>query len=158
MFENIITLSSAAAAESTPPPMTTGEALGLGGSVTLIGVLIVFAALVCLIFITWLYPKIALPLIGKSTAWKANRAEKKAAKQAAKAMKGQPVPAESAPETAVSAKSADDPALIAVITAAIAASMGTSTNGIMIRSLRRSRLSTPAWGQEGRNEQVYNRF
>lgn len=154
MYERIISLAEDG---SKIVPKNTGEALGLGGIVTLSGVLIVFAALVSLIFITWLYPKISLPLIAKTSAWKARRADKKAAKRAAK--EGNvPAQAITALEKAVESKAEDDPALIAVITAAIAASMGTSSNGIMIKSLRRARLSTPTWGQEGRNEQVYNRF
>jgi len=51
-----------------------------------------------------------------------------------------------------------DPALIAVIAAAIAAYLGASQNGIVIRSLRRSALTTPEWGREGRAEQLYQQF
>lgn len=52
----------------------------------------------------------------------------------------------------------DDPALIAVIAAAVAAYLGTSQNGIVIRSLRRSTSSTPKWGREGRAEQLCQQF
>lgn len=52
----------------------------------------------------------------------------------------------------------DDTALIAVIAAAIAASLGTSPNGIVIRSLKRSRTSTPKWGVAGREQQIYHQF
>jgi Na+-transporting methylmalonyl-CoA/oxaloacetate decarboxylase gamma subunit len=162
MFESIISLAAAEAPEATGTPMPFGEAMGLGGSVTLIGVLIVFLGLVCLIFITWLYPKIALPLIAKSTARKAARKEKKAAKKAAKAKAKETViatPTEKPIETkSVTTESADDPALVAVITAAIAASLGTSSNGIVIKSLRRTSANATLWGREARSEQVYNRF
>ena len=160
MLNNIISLADSDAAAATSD-LTTGQALSLGGSVTLVGVLIVFAALVCLIVITWVYPKISLPLIKWTSAKKAVMAEKKAARQAARAATKAGVA--QAPAAAASADTAapppqDDPVLIAVITAAIAASMGTPGNGITIRALKRTRLLTPAWGQEGRNEQVYNRF
>jgi hypothetical protein len=61
-------------------------------------------------------------------------------------------------ETALTAATSEaiDPALIAVITAAIAASMGRSTNGIVIRSLRRATSALPAWGSTGRIEQISN--
>lgn len=142
--------------------MSASDSLGLGGSVTLLGVLVVFLALVALIIITMLYPKIATALINKSTAMKAARAEKKAVKLAAKKADGisvsdANVPAMTSKEEAEES-TMDNQELIAVITAAIAASMGTSSNGIMIKSLRRSRTNAPAWGREGRNEQVYNRF
>ena len=166
MIESIVSFASSDASAASTGKLPFSDALSLGGSVTLIGVLIVFSALVCLIFITWLYPKIALPLIAKSGAWKERRAVKKAAKkgakQAAKAEKKQaPV---SQPEQTAAAdmaekvSAADDQALIAVITAAIAASLGTSSNGIVIKSLRRSVSSVSSWGREARNEQVYNRF
>ena len=163
MFESIISLAATQAPEATSTRMPFGDAMGLGGSTTVIGVLIVFLGLVCLIIITWLYPKIALPLIGKSTAWKAARKEKKAAKKAAKAEAKRAIVTvasiEKAADTkATETKSADDPALIAVITAAIAASLGTSSNGIVIKSLRRTSAGTTPWGREAKSEQVYNRF
>lgn len=152
MINNVISIAS-----NPAKTMTTGEALGFGGKVTLLGVSIVFAALVALIFITWLYPKIAKYIIGKSTAAK----ESTAAKKAAKLLENEPVIAtEKKAEAVIDSKSneIDDKALVAVITAAIAASLGTSSNGITIKSLRRSGSNIPAWGLEGRNEQVYNRF
>jgi hypothetical protein len=60
--------------------------------------------------------------------------------------------------TAQAESSRNDAALIAVIAAAIAASLGTSANGIVIRSLRRSRPSTPKWGAAGREQQIYHQF
>ena len=52
----------------------------------------------------------------------------------------------------------EDPALVAVIAAAVASYLGTSQNGIVIRSLRRSASSTPEWGREGRAHQLYQQF
>ena len=133
-------------AESTDK-MTTGDAFGLGGSVTVLGVTVVFLALVALIFITWLYPIITKAILSKSAERKAN---KNAVKETVAATPKKEVPAP--------IQTADDTQLIAVIAAAVAASLGTSSNGIVIRSIRRSASTVPAWGKTGRQEQVYNRF
>jgi hypothetical protein len=49
-------------------------------------------------------------------------------------------------------------ALIAAIAAAVASYMGTSANGIVIRSLRRSKPNIPKWGMAGRENQIYHQF
>ncbi|HHX62105.1 MAG TPA: OadG family protein [Epulopiscium sp.] len=59
-------------------------------------------------------------------------------------------PAIEAPTTATEI---DDLELIAVITATIAASMGTSTDGFQVRSLRKT---NNVWSMTGRVEQLYN--
>lgn len=143
-----------------PNRLPTNEAWGLGGSVTVLGVAVVFVALVLLIVLTMLYPKFFGWLLPKTTAFKAKMADKKAAK---KLIRAQAKAAKKATIIAVTHNEqqgipvvespTDDSALIAVITAAIAASMGTSSNGIRIKSLRRSNVNKPAWGQEGRYEQ-----
>jgi Na+-transporting methylmalonyl-CoA/oxaloacetate decarboxylase gamma subunit len=135
-----------------PNRLPTGEAWGLGGSVTALGVVVVFVALALLILLTFAYPKFFGWLL-PTPAQKAKAAEKKAAKRQAKAQKKTAIVSNNSTELIASAAPADDTALIAVITAAIANSLGTSSNGIRIRSLRRSGSSTPAWGQEGRYEQ-----
>ena len=158
MIENIVHLAGTESPANSSAPLPFGEAMSLGWSVTLIGVLIVFAALVCLIFITWLYPKISLALLAKSTVFKAERLVKKSAKQAAKTA-GDSKPKETSVQRLPAKENAtDDPEIIAVITAAIAAAMGTSSNGIIIKSLRRSSANVSSWSREARNEQVYNRF
>lgn len=48
--------------------------------------------------------------------------------------------------------------LIAVITAAIAASLETHTSNIVVRNIRRVSQSTPAWATAGRSEQLGSRF
>ena len=53
---------------------------------------------------------------------------------------------------------AEDQALIAVIAAAIAAALGTSANGIVIKSIKRTGRHLPEWGARGRLEQISNRF
>ncbi len=59
---------------------------------------------------------------------------------------------------APAANPADDQALIAVIAAAIAAALGTSANGIVIKSIKRTGRNVPEWGARGRLEQISNRF
>lgn len=48
--------------------------------------------------------------------------------------------------------------LVAVITAAVAAAMGTQTSGIVISNIRRVDVNTPAWAMAGRTEQLNSRF
>lgn len=48
----------------------------------------------------------------------------------------------------------DDEELIAVISAAIAASLNTSIHNIVVRNIVRTEDSTPTWGQVGRMEQL----
>ena len=62
------------------------------------------------------------------------------------------------PTPAVQAQPREDAALAAVVMAAVAAMMGTSANGIVIRSLRRSRSVTPRWGIAGRVQNVNHEF
>lgn len=59
-------------------------------------------------------------------------------------------------EQAETSEAADEE-LIAVIMAAINASMGSQSN-LVIRSITRVGDSTPVWGQIGRHEQMLNRF
>ena len=56
------------------------------------------------------------------------------------------------------AQTREDAALIAVIAGAVAVMMGTSANGIVIRSLRRSRTVTPQWGIAGRIQNINHEF
>jgi glutaconyl-CoA/methylmalonyl-CoA decarboxylase subunit delta len=48
--------------------------------------------------------------------------------------------------------------LVAVITAAVAASLQTSSHGIIVRNITRVSDTTPAWGRMGRMEQMNSRF
>ena len=48
--------------------------------------------------------------------------------------------------------------LVAVITAAIAASLQTSTHNILVRNIIRVGDATPVWGRSGRIEQINSRF
>lgn len=154
MLENVISLSDVASAAATTAGETGTalEKLGLGGSVAIMGLAIVFLGLISLIVITVVYPKITKALINRSSA----RKEKAAAKKTVKTEKPVTIQKPAAPVAAV--KVAEDDALIAVITAAIAASLGTSTNGVVVKSIERTGQNVPSWGARGRIEQVYNRF
>ncbi len=135
--------------------MTTLESLSLGGFVTVLGIAVVFLALIILIILMKLYP-----LLFKLIPWyKARVAKSKTDRKllSAQRKEAKKVTIISVDKPAVQTSQAvplsSDTALIAVITAAIAASLGTSSNGIIIKSLKRSSVSTPAWGREGRYEQ-----
>ncbi|WP_432663072.1 OadG family protein [Wukongibacter baidiensis] len=58
-----------------------------------------------------------------------------------------------APESPAPAKE-DDEELVAVITAAVAASLNTSTHNIVVRNIVRLPDATPAWGRAGRIDQM----
>ena len=72
----------------------------------------------------------------------------------------QAAPVEVAPvavtETVVSEEDEDE--LIAVLTAAVAASLNTSTYNLKIKSYRRVTNTNPAWNKAGVNETISNRI
>lgn len=55
-------------------------------------------------------------------------------------------------------KEEDQTELIAVITAAIAASLNTSMHNIVVSNITRVSDNTPVWGQTGRSEVMASRF
>ena len=164
----LLSESATAAVNSSDVTMSVWERLGLGGSVTVLGIAIVFLGLVLLIFITWLYPKIAKSLISWWAGVKERRASRKAERQLAKQQRKEVKKAEKMAPAKAEEPAVDTPAtlpadehspeLIAVIAAAVAACQGTSSNGIVIRSLRRAQSTTPVWGASSRIEQVNNRL
>lgn len=116
-----------------------------GMQVTMIGMLVVFAGLLILIFAIYLMRK---------------------------AIKGKPEPKEEqndlieplpmAMDSAAIVKGNQEDALIALITAAVAATLAgehstLASNGFVVRAIRRIH-GTPAWNRAGREEQVYSRF
>lgn len=52
----------------------------------------------------------------------------------------------------------NDEELVAVIAAAVAASLGVSIPEVNIKSIRRIPQSTPTWAVAGRQEQVYGKY
>ena len=122
--------------------MNTMNALGYGGIVALIGMIIVFMGLTILIVILSIMGKV-FQSIDKS----------KAAKAAAAAPAPAPAPApvvEAAP-VAEESSVVDDAELIAVIAAAIAAYDNSGKN-LVVRKVRR----VAGWKDAARSEQVYH--
>ncbi|MEE0943967.1 MAG: OadG family protein [Clostridia bacterium] len=113
--------------------MTVQEALAQGLSVTGVGVAIVFAVLVILMLVMMLMKKIFY-------------------KEPAKAKAAAPV---AAPEPVAKV---DEGELIAVLTAAIAASLNTSTYNLQIKSYRRIENKKPAWNRAGVTETINSRY
>ena len=115
---------------SIDPVLSTGEILEKAGLNTVIGMGTVFVILVFISFIIALLPKF--------TAMIENAGKKK---EAAPAPKAAPAPVAAAP--AVEEELVDDLELVAVISAAIAAYTGSSTDGFVVRSIKRS--TTNKW-------------
>ena len=121
--------------------MTLGEALSTGLQTTVIGLVIVFGVLAILMIVLVLMKKIFY----KEPAKKAEVQPVQAAK---------PVPAAPAATEA----EMDDTELVAVLTAAVAASLNTSTYNLRIQSYRRVGNHAPAWNQAGLQETINSRF
>jgi sodium pump decarboxylase gamma subunit len=110
--------------------------------VTLFGMLIVFLVLIAL----WGILAMMRPLFGG----------KKKNKEGVIEAKATPAVAEAAP-VMEAAGELDNDELVAVITAAISACMGSQSN-LLIRKITRVGDSTPVWAQIGRHEQTLNRI
>ncbi len=119
--------------------MTLGDKMVATLYVILLGMGITFVALVTIWAITALMSKILMGLEGKS-------------QPAVKAVDVAKAPvAEAAPKE-------DEGELVAVITAAIAASLGTSMHNIIVTNIRRVEDATPTWGRAGRSDVMNSRF
>ena len=107
---------------SLTPLQTLGQKLAKAGQNTLISISIVFCVLILISLIIYCFRFIAL--IGNKP--------KKAEPAKAEEKKAEPVAAETPAENLT-----DDTELVAVISAAIAASEGTTTDGFVVRSINR---------------------
>lgn len=112
--------------------------MGGAGIVFLVGLGIVFIALVVIILILMLQA-----LIFKNVG-KGKKAEKKAAAPA-------PAPVQAAAP-------AEDDAEIAAVIAAVVAMMSESGNGLKIRSIRRVGKNNTGWNESGRQEYLGTRY
>lgn len=121
------------------------DTLIFGLTVTVIGVAVVFCGLVVLIGL--------IKLVAMATGGISKPKKEKAAPAPAPASAPAPVPA--APVAEAQPVQADD-ALIAVISAAVAAMMEDGS-AFTVRRIRRVSNAT-AWSRAGREEQVYSRF
>lgn len=124
--------------------LTFGEKISASLFVTLLGMTITFAALIVLWGLTAMYSKMV------------QNAEAKKKAGAVVEVK-QPVAAPT-PAPVAAEPQEDEEELIAVISAAIAAQMGTSMHNIVVRNIVRVADNTPAWGQSGRMEQMNSRM
>lgn len=116
------------------------DALLTGGITTLTGLSIVFGVLVILMIMLYLFKVIFY---------------KDPAKDASKVQATTeeiPVAAEAV------AEEEDEEELIAILTAAVAASLNTSTYNLQIKSYRRVENKRPAWNNAGLRETIGNRF
>lgn len=118
--------------------MTLSEALSEGLLVTFVGLVIVFAVLIILMLVM---------MAMKAIFYKE---EKPSQTVQAPVPVAEPVQTVSAP--------ADDSELIAVITAAIAASLNTSTYNLKIKSYKRVGNTSPSWNRAGLSEVIESRF
>lgn len=118
-----------------------GDALKVGGMVTGVGLGIVFAVLIILMLVLMLFKVIFFKGDSKKKIAESSE-EKQSAKEA-------PV---------IKKDSIDNGELIAVLTAAIAASLNTSTYNLRIKSYRRIDTKQPAWNKAGISETINNRF
>ena len=114
--------------------------MGGAGIVFLVGLGIVFIALVVIILILMLQA-----LIFKNVG-KGKKAEKKAAA---------PAPAPAPVQAAVPV---EDDAEIAAVIAAVVAMMSESGNGLKIRSIRRVGKNNTGWNESGRQEYLGTRY
>jgi len=117
------------------------DALTTGGIVTGVGLSIVFGVLVILMIVLYLFKLIFYKDPAKTV--KATKVEEKKPQTT---------------EVKEAKNDADEDELIAVLTAAIAASLNTSTYNLRIKSYRRIENHKPAWNRAGTNETINSRF
>lgn len=122
--------------------MSLSQALGEGLMVTGTGLLIVFSVLIILMLVMMLMKKVFYKDPSKAET---NQTGKKSDASANNA----------APPTT---QSAQDPNLIAVLTAAVAVCMNTSTYNLKIKSYRRVDDNAPVWNRAGLNDAINSRY
>lgn len=121
--------------------MTVQEALMEGLKTTVVGLSIVFGVLIILMLVLMLFKVIFYKEAPKAQQPKAKKVQQP-----------KPVPA---PAPAKPAE--DDTELIAVLTAAVAASLNTSTYNLRIKSYRRVDTNSNAWNKAGIRENTVNK-
>ena len=117
--------------------MSLSEALGEGLMVTAVGLIIVFSVLIILMLVMMAMKKIFYK-------------EPQAETQTADTHSGETADAEVLNE--------EDPNLIAVLAAAVAASLNTSAYNLKIKSYRRIGNNAPAWNKAGLRDTIDSRF
>jgi sodium pump decarboxylase gamma subunit len=121
--------------------LTSAEKTNIGLMTTGLGLLVTFAVLILIIVILTVLAGVL-------------RERKKSPSKAATA----PKPAMATPPAAAAAQ-ADDGELVAALTAAVAAYLGSpgSAAGLVVRSYRRLDRKN-AWAEAGKNAQIFNKF
>ncbi len=119
--------------------VSLSDALVTGGTTTLVGLSIVFSVLIILMIVLMLFKLIF-------------RQKPKAQQVAVQSAK---VQEQQAP---VIDDNVDETELVAVLAAAVAASLNTSTYNLKIKSYRRIDNKMPAWNKAGVTETINNRF
>lgn len=127
--------------------MPVGDKLFAGLAVAFIGITITFLGLMLL----WL----AIALLSRILNVKPKSQVKVV--EPVKAANAGPVASESAQNLEASSDTMEDE-LVAVITAAVAASLKTSIHNIVVRNIVRVHDDTPAWARSGRVDQINGRF
>lgn len=122
--------------------MTLAEALSEGLKTTVVGVVIVFSVLIILMIVMMLM---------KVIFYKPEKTENAPKNDVPVA---EPIKAEPKSSNA----SMDENELVAVLTAAIAACLNTSTYNLNIKSYRRIEDRSPAWNKAGRRDVIDSRF
>ncbi len=121
--------------------MSLGDKLAATGQVILLGMGITFIALIVIWGLTALMSK-AIQGIEKGSEVKKVKAA---------------VPNVAKSEPVAKVEVTDDSELIAVISAAVAASLNTSVNNIIVTNIKRISDTTPSWGQAGRSDLMNSR-
>lgn len=114
-------------------------------NIALVGMVVVFAALVLIILCIKIYSGIVTKFSGRKNTNNKSDSEKKEV-------------VETTNVNASSTLSGLSPELVAVITAAITAHMDNSGAGIKVKSIKRIRHTTPIWNVAGRNEYILTRL
>jgi Na+-transporting methylmalonyl-CoA/oxaloacetate decarboxylase gamma subunit len=132
--------------------LSFGERFIISLYVTMLGMGITFTALVSIWGITVLMSKVIVTIENRSKVAAALTTSVSGAAPEPVAQASATVSAGTAPSTE------EDENLIAVLTAAIAASLNTSMHNIVVRNIRTVPDQAPIWTRVGRTEQMSSRF
>lgn len=123
--------------------MTMTEALSNGVMTAVVGLAVVFLVLIILMLIIMAMEKIFV--------------QKKPQEETKKVIASKPEPVKINAPTAAKAPEENEEELIAVLTAAVAASLNTSTYNLRIKSYRRIENHSTAWNRAGVRETINSR-
>jgi sodium pump decarboxylase gamma subunit len=121
----------------------------MGNEVTMGEALVVTVVSMAVVFVVLILISLTINFL------KSVGAEKKEAKKQAPAKEEKPIQKEAAVEET---PEEDEEELIAIITAAIANSLGVDIPEINIKSIRRTPQATTAWREMGKQEQIMGRL